>query len=234
MRNGLRLGLCVILLALFADKLRADVAPSFRLPWMKKPVPKSPPPPPAFTTEPFVVEFLDDDKEGVQPVLQLTPGFYKSLRKIAMDDVPNDIQKAEAPADEVPPMRWAVAGAAFAIALGMGGLWLRQSGSNIWKMRLALLLGLSAAGTMGGAVVLAARPPEPKAESKAQPPKAPIENQVRVELIDQKNDMVKIRISRKQMEKLLEATKPAPKKEEGPKLPPPPPPPIVFPNGPKI
>jgi hypothetical protein len=244
MRNGLRLGLCPLVALALAAGLRAEVptGPSpkkpesggFRWPWEKKPekpaMPKPPSPPPGFPAEPFTIELLDPD-EGVRPVLQVTPNFYKALRKIAMDEVPSDGRATAAAElqDETPPFRWAVAGAALALALGAGGLWLLRAGGSAWKSRLSLLLIVTAAGALGGAVVIATPPlkpqPKPVIDMKAQLPPLPPENRLTVQLLDQKSDAVRLRVSRAYLEKLLEASKPAPpvsKKVDGPILPPPP------------
>jgi hypothetical protein len=214
-------GLCMLILVAAASDARADVLPFFRKPGPPKP----PPPPPAFPAEPFTIELLGEN-EGVQPVLQITPNFYKSLRKIAMVDVPNDRSVVEAPVPETPRFRLAVAGVALTLAFGAGGLWLRRSGGTR-LMKLVVLLGVT--GTLGGAAIMAMPQPKPKPdpEMKANPGRPPIENQLRVELHDQKSDAVRIRISRAYLEKLLEANKPAPapkpkEKDNGPVLPPPP------------
>jgi hypothetical protein len=168
--------------------------------------------------EPFLIGILDE-KDGTQPVMKLTPAFYRSLRKITMADAPPaDTQRTElAPESESPPMHWAVVGVSLALAFGTGGLWLFRSGSKVWQSRLALLLGLTAAGTLGGALVMAARPPQPPQtpDPKNQPLQVPIENRLRVELIDAKIDCVAVQVSRAYLEKLLEMTKPAPKQEQG-------------------
>jgi len=73
---------------------------------------------------------------------------------------------------------------------------------------------------VGGAIVMAARPPMPGPDPKAQMPKAPIENTVRIELVEAKTDFVAVRVSRAHLEKLLESTKPMPKMQGTPIAPP--------------
>jgi len=223
MRHGLRLGICVLFLASFAAEAQADIPPPFRWPWQKKPERpdpnRIPPPLPSFSAEPFTIELHDE----TQPVLRVTPSFYRSLRKIAMEDVPSDTHRAEAP----PADHLTIAGLSLAMALVMGGLWMTRSGGGVWKMRVVVLLGITAAGLMGSAVVLAARPAPPP--TPPQPLERPVERPVKIELVDQENNAVTLRVSRAYLEQLLEQTKPMLIPKDGPFLPPPPPPPSTFP-----
>jgi hypothetical protein len=218
MRAAIVMGLCVLIIVGAGNGARADVLPFFRKPGPPKP----PPPPPAFPAEPFTIEVLGEN-EGVQPVLQITPNFYKALRKLALDDAqPTDRQITEAAGPEAPRLRLVIAGLALALAISAGGLWLRRSG-GARVMKLAVLLGVTA--ILGSAAIMATPPlkPKPEPEMKAQLPPLPIENRLRVELIDQKSDAVHLRVSRGYLERLVEANKPKPKeKDAGPVLPPPP------------
>jgi hypothetical protein len=228
MRHGVQLGLCIVLLGGLASRVLGDISPPFRWPWENRPAkPEKPKPLPSFTTEPFTIEIVDASElpndsmaigqVGGQTVLQVTPNFYKSLRHIAMNDPASDTMLAEQAPSKTPSFRVAAFGLSLTLGLTFGGLWLRRSGNGARNIGLLLLCGLTAACTLGGMAAFATTPRGGKYQWA-------VERRLRVELLDQKEETITLRVSRAYIEKLLAATKPVPKAtdKEGPALPPPP------------
>lgn len=162
-----------LLLLTIAPSARADLAP---------PVPKEP-------TYPLVVEAGPKVQEARLIIPQKMLGKLKS----SLDEEGGDAYGAAGGR-----MHTIIAGAALALALTFGGLWLVRRGPTGGSRNLAMLISAVAFLSIGAAV-WADRRPAPK-------PEVPRTDKVLIEITD-KGDEIKLIVNKAKLAKLLEEKK---------------------------
>jgi hypothetical protein len=195
-------------LALLAPAARADLKPA------NPAGPKKPPAGPL--TAPVVVVV---DEKATETHLQIPRALLGQLRADAGDAGDPNTRRAEA----LPPLHLVVAGAALALALTFGGLWLVRARVRTSRSNVALLLVAVTALAIGATSLwadIAVPKPKPKPDSGTVDVKLPanganLTDKAVIEVID-KGDAITLIVNRDDLANVLQKTAPppAPKKSE--------------------
>src|SRR5262249_50127172 len=196
-----------VVLALLAPAARADLKPAN---------PAGPRKPPAGPLTAPVVVVVDD--KATETHLQIPRALLGQLRADAGDAGDPNTRRAEA----LPPLHLVVAGAALALALTFGGLWLVRARARTARSNVALLLVAVTALAVGATSLwanAAAPQPKPKPDSGAVDVKLPanganLTDKAVIEVIE-KGDAITLIVNRDDLANVLQKTAPK-KSDKGP------------------
>jgi hypothetical protein len=202
MRSWLRIVPVVMLLAV-AGIAWADLAPRPGVPLPKPVVNPIPAGPAKSVSSPYPIEIaLDDNAKEAHIYLPLTV-----FRRAGLDNADQTEQRAETP--RLPTI---MTGLCLAMALGFGGMWLARHRNDSMGRTLAAVLVAGLLGAVGSAVVMAnGAPPFPV---KPAPAVVTPGDRVILEIVNRADNTVRVVVSKKQLEKVLEDAKKAESKPQ--------------------
>jgi hypothetical protein len=189
----------VLTLLAVAGIALADIAPPRPGVPLPRPVPPAVPVgQPKSVSSPYPLEIaLDDNAKEAHIYIPLTV-----FRRADLGPGEQTEQRAEMP--QLPTI---MTGLCLAMALGFGGLWMvRHRGSSMGRTAAAVLV----AGILGavGSAVVWANGAAPRVAG-LQPPPAVASDRIILEIVNRPDNTVKIVVSKKQLEKVLEDAKKA-------------------------
>lgn len=189
MRTWLRI-VPVVMLMTLAGIAWADLAPRPGVPLPKPNPPAIPVGVGKSVSSPYPLEIaLDDNAKEAHIYLPLTV-----FRRAGLDQADQTEQRAEAPA--LPTI---MTGLCLAMALGFGGMWLARHRGDTMGRTVAIVLVAGILGAVGSTMVWA----DLAVPKNFKLPSAP-GDRVILEIINRPDNTVKLVVSKKQLEKVLE------------------------------
>lgn len=175
-----------------------------------RPRPPVPPIPPKPSTVPFVIQV--DDK-ATPPHLEIPRKMVVAMSRASLDEDEPDTRRAEA----TPRVHTILAGSTLALALATGGFWLVRSGNRFTRRGTVLFLATAALLTVGAVSLWAdiarpgTRPPLPPGlpPGPVIPPGVQLGDGVVIDIVP-RGDAIRLIISGKDLQDILDASKKKP------------------------